>query len=209
MCPHGKPCSHSPLWVCSGKTIHWVWEWEQGARLNSAVVSWKWETGIGRRKAVWVSFGPSEVGPRVHWQQCFLPRVKSAGQSHLVHNKCFPSSNPALLGGLTDPQNWPTLGALRPRRRSGPTPGALYWNAVFYHIPEPSAHAILRGSALAPRWQRFKRCFSLLFCSSCSLETGSQVVLASLELAISGASPRASDPLASSSGVLAGVNYLA
>lgn len=73
-----------------------------------------------------VSFGSSEVDPLVHWQQRFLPSVKSAGQSHLVHNKCFPSSNPFSLRGLTDLQNWPTLGALRPRRCSGPTPGALH-----------------------------------------------------------------------------------
>lgn len=73
----------------------------------------------------------SELWPLRGWSAgslaaVFPPSVKSGGQSHLVHNKCFPSSNPASLGGLTDPQNWPTLGALRPRRRSGPTPGALH-----------------------------------------------------------------------------------
>lgn len=171
MCPHAKPCFTQPA-------VNLFWKNHplslgMGARSSSQFCSCILK--VGNRN--WEEKGcVSELWPLRGWSAgslaaVFPPSVKSGGQSHLVHNKCFPyliplhsgvsqtrrtsplwelSSNPASLQGLTDPQNWPTLGALRPRRRSGPTPGALHWNAVFYHIPEQSAHAILRGSALAP-----------------------------------------------------------
>lgn len=130
------------------------------------------------------------------------PQCKNQLDGHIlsITNTCH-ALIPLHSERFAELQNWSTLGA--------------HWSTQVLR-PHPRC-AEVKCSTLTPpfweaqlwvqRWQHFKWPLPLSFCSSCFLETGSHVAPASFELATSEAWPWTSDPLASSSGVLAGVSY--
>lgn len=98
MCPHAKPCFTQPA-------VNLFWKNHplslgMGARSSSQFCSCILK--VGNRN--WEEKGcVSELWPLRGWSAgslaaVFPPSVKSGGQSHLVHNKCFPYLIPLHSG---------------------------------------------------------------------------------------------------------------